>query len=125
MKIIQAHHVIAVQDWAKTDAFYRDVLGFEKVWDDGGNWAFYRSGAALIMAGLCLDDLPPADLGSHSYVGYFEVEGVDGFHQKVVERGGEITKPLRGEPWGQREFGVRSPEGHRWMFGEQIQRRRD
>ena len=119
MTITSSHHVLAVHDWGATDAFYRDVLGFERTWGDG-NWTFYRLGAAMVMAGLCPDDLPPAQLGSHSYVGYFEVEDVDAFHTRVVERGGEITKSLRDEPWGQREFGVRSPEGHRWMIGQRI-----
>ena len=101
MTITSSHHVLAVHDWGATDAFYRDVLGFERTWGDG-NWTFYRLGAAMVMAGLCPDDLPPAQLGSHSYVGYFEVEDVDAFHTRVVERGegglaqpAELSKPLR------------------------------
>jgi uncharacterized glyoxalase superfamily protein PhnB len=117
--ITAAHHVLAVHDFERTDAFYRDVLGFERFWGDG-NWTFYRLGAALIMAGLCPDDLPPARLGSHSYIGYFEVDDVDAMYARIVERGGDITKEIHSEPWGQREFGVRSPEGHRWMFGQTI-----
>ena len=115
-----AHHVVAVHDFDKTDAFYRDILGFERSWSDG-NWTFYRSGAGMVMAGLCPDDLPPADLGSHSYVGYFEVDDVDAMYERVQATGGDVTKTLRDEPWGQREFGVRSPEGHRWMIGQSIE----
>lgn len=115
-----ASHVIAVHDLELSNAFYRDVLGFRIVFDDGGNWVFYKSDAATIMAGHCPDDLPPGELGSHSYVGYFSIDGVDRFYAQVQERGAQITKTLRDEPWGMREFGVRSPEGHRWMFGEQL-----
>jgi hypothetical protein len=28
-----------------------------------------------------------------------------------------IVKPLRIEPWGMREFGIRTIDGHRMMFG--------
>jgi uncharacterized glyoxalase superfamily protein PhnB len=34
-------------------------------------------------------------------------------------RGVELIKPLRDEPWGMREFGVRTVDGHRMMFGAQ------
>ena len=113
--------MIAVHDLAATDAFYRDVLGFERCFDDG-NWTFYRLGAAFVMAGRCPDDLAPTALGSHSYVGYFDVDDVDAMHRRVAANGAEIVKPLCDEPWGQREFGVRSPEGHRWMFGQAVAR---
>ena len=31
-------------------------------------------------------------------------------------------KPLRDEPWGLREFGLRTVNGHRLMFGQPISR---
>jgi catechol 2,3-dioxygenase-like lactoylglutathione lyase family enzyme len=37
------HVVIAVSDWARSNAFYRDVLGVELVELSGGRWA-YRIG---------------------------------------------------------------------------------
>jgi hypothetical protein len=38
-------------------------------------------------------------------------------YEGVVERDGELIKELRDEPWGMREFGVRTVDGHRIMFG--------
>jgi hypothetical protein len=32
----------------------------------------------------------------------------------------DIIKPLRDEPWGMREFGIRTVDGHRMMFGRMI-----
>ena len=53
------------------------------------------------------------DVGDHSYVAYLRVDDVDAFHDRAVDAGAEILKPPTDEPWGMREFGVRSPDGHR------------
>ena len=39
------------------------------------------------------------------------------FYEEVVARGAEIIKPLRDEPWRMREFGLRTVDGHRIIFG--------
>jgi uncharacterized glyoxalase superfamily protein PhnB len=62
----------------------------------------------VILAGECPDALAPADTGDHAWFAYIEVGGID------------TIKPLRDEPWGMREFGVRTIDGHRMMFGEAV-----
>ena len=111
-------HILAVPDLATSTSYYRDVLGFSihEVGDPG--WRIYRMGACTIMAGECRDALPPAKLGDHSYFGYFHLTDIEAYHRLVVDRGAELTKPLRDEPWGMREFGVRTADGHRIMFGQ-------
>jgi folate-dependent phosphoribosylglycinamide formyltransferase PurN len=84
--------------------------------DDPG-WLFYENGACLIMAGECRDAMPARDIGDHSYVAYLVVDDVDAYHARVVAAGSETLKPLRDEPWGMREFGVRTVDGHRLMIG--------
>jgi uncharacterized glyoxalase superfamily protein PhnB len=37
-----------------------------------------------------------------------------------VDAGAEIVKPLRTEPWGMREFGLRTADGHRIMVGHEV-----
>lgn len=115
--------VLAVPDLEASSAFYRDVLGFEiREMDDPGWRMFVRDGCR-IMAGECRDAIPPLDLGDHSYFGYFVVDDVDAYHDKVRECGAEIIKPLRDEPWQMREFGVRTVDGHRIMFGQEARDR--
>jgi catechol 2,3-dioxygenase-like lactoylglutathione lyase family enzyme len=113
-------YVIAVPDLAASAAWYRDVLGFtiHEMGDPG--WRMYRLGACSIMAGHCPDALSPAKLGDHSYFGYCIVGDLDAYHAQVVSRGAELCKPLRDEPWGMREFGVRTGDGHRLMFGKSL-----
>jgi uncharacterized glyoxalase superfamily protein PhnB len=60
------------------------------------------------------------ELGDHSYVAYLRVEDVDDFHRRAVAAGAEVLKRPRDEPWGRRELGLRSPDGHRFMLGQPI-----
>jgi catechol 2,3-dioxygenase-like lactoylglutathione lyase family enzyme len=118
-----SRHVIAVHDLAASTAFYRDVLGCEvhEISDPG--WRFFVRDHCHIMAGECPDALPPADLGDHSYFAYLEfdtVPALDGYFNSVVSRGAPIIKEIRNEPWGMREFAIRTIDGHRIMFGCEV-----
>ena len=117
--IVGTSFVIAVPDLAKSAAFYRDVLGFEirEVGDPG--WRFFVKDQCTIMAGECPDAIPPAELGDHSYFAYIEVDEIDGYFQTVKDAGAEILKAPRSEPWGMREFAIRTADGHRIMFGRE------
>jgi len=116
--LMHPRYVIAVPDLVRSTAYYRDVLGFELEWQDVPGWRLFTRGACVIMAGECADALPAGELGDHSYFAYIEVNGIASFHADLVSRGVEVTKPLRDEPWGMREFGIRTIDGHRMMFGE-------
>jgi uncharacterized glyoxalase superfamily protein PhnB len=115
--VIQRHlYVLAVPDLARSSAFYRDVLGFE-IQPLAPGWLRYVKDACQIMAGECPDALPPRELGDHSYFAYLAVDDVDGYHRRAVAHGAELVKALRDEPWGMREFGLRTADGHRIMIG--------
>lgn len=116
-EITSHRFVIAVPDLKKSAAFYRDVLGFtvHEIPDPG--WLFFSLGNCMIMAGQCPDAIPPEKLGDHSFFAYLEVKDIDALHGWVRNAGATITKPLRDEPWQMREFGVRTVDGHRIMFG--------
>lgn len=111
--------VIAVPELAHSAAWYHEVLGFEVLEVGDPGWRIFRRGAVRIMAGECPDALPAHDLGDHSYFAYLFVEDIDAYYAQVRARGAEIIKPLRDEPWGMREFGVRTVDGHRIMFGQE------
>lgn len=112
--------VLAVPDLARSGAFYRDVLGFEvhEMGDPG--WRMFVRDRCRIMAGECPDAMPAASLGDHSYFGYLVVDDVDADHARALAAGADVTKPLRNEPWGMREFGLRTIDGHRVMIGTPI-----
>ena len=117
--MIKRHmYVLAVPDLARSSAFYRDVLGFE-VEPLAPGWLTYVSGGCRIMAGECREATPPAELGDHAYFGYLVVDDVDAYYRRVTESGAELVKPLRDEPWGMREFGLRTSDGHRLMIASE------
>lgn len=118
--IQRAMFVIAVPSLGKSAQFYRDVLGFEiqEIGDPG--WRVYARDEVRIMAGECPESIAPADLGDHSYYAYFVVADAQSYHDEVKLRGAEILKAVRDEPWGMREFAMRTIDGHRIMVGQEL-----
>ena len=115
--ITKTRFVLAVPDLQASATFYRDMLGFEvKEMGDPG-WPLFVKDACHIMAGECPDAIPPKDLGDHSYFAYLQVDGIDAYFESLKAKGAVFIKPLRNEPWGMREFGVRTADGHRIMVG--------
>ena len=115
-------YVLAVPNLERSAHYYREVLGFEvrEMGDPG--WRFFMRDQCWILAGECPDALPPSELGDHSYFAYLEVDDVDALHAELTAKGATVTKKLRDEPWGMREFGIRTIDGHRIMFGRPIAR---
>jgi catechol 2,3-dioxygenase-like lactoylglutathione lyase family enzyme len=118
-EISQPRFVIAVPNLQTSAAFYRDVLGFT-IHTIGPGWLFYTSGECTIMAGECPDAIPPSQLGDHSYFAYLLIDDPEPFYESVVAKGAKVCKTIRDEPWGMREFGVVTADGHRIMFGSPI-----
>ncbi len=117
--MIKRHmYVLAVPDLTRSSVFYRDVLGFE-VRELGPGWLLYVKDGCQIMAGECRDATPLREPGDHSYFGYLVVDDVDECYRRVVAANAEIGKTLRDEPWGMREFGLRTADGHRIMIGSE------
>jgi uncharacterized glyoxalase superfamily protein PhnB len=109
--------VIAVQDLERSARYYRDVLGFDVRATGDPGWRFFVRDECFIMAGECPDALAPHDLGDHSYFAYLEVDDIDRMFEALVAKEATLIKALRDEPWGMREFGIRTIDGHRMMFG--------
>jgi len=114
-------YVIAVQNLQAAALFYQDVLGFKirEIGDDG--WRLFERDACQIMAGHCPDSTPARELGDHSYFAYIVIDDADQYCAEVTEKGAELIKTISSEPWGMREFGIRTNDGHRIMFGQEIE----
>ena len=114
-------YVLAVPDLEASGTFYRDVLGFtvKEIGDPG--WRMFVKESCQIMAGYCPDAIPPKDIGDHSYFAYLVVDDVDKYYQRVKSNGAEVLKTIRDEPWGMREFCLRTVDGHRIMIGQDLE----
>jgi uncharacterized glyoxalase superfamily protein PhnB len=90
---------------AETRDFFVELLGFEAAMDLG--WVATVASPTNPSAQVTIigNDDPSAPGIS------VEVDDVDAVHARAVERGLEITYPLRDEEWGVRRFMLREPSG--------------
>lgn len=119
-KILRTRYVLAVKDLAKSVDYYKNKLGFETIWEDGGGWHCLGRDGFDVMLGECPDDRSAFELENHSYFAYINMENVDDLYNELVSRDCDISSRLQSKPWGQREFGIRTIDGHRIMFGETL-----
>ena len=113
-------YVLAVHDLQASAAYFVDVLGFARDWNDGDNWQAVTRGGVRLMLGRCPETIPAAELGDHSYFGFFATDDVDALHAEFAARGARILNGPADKPWGWREMAVATPEGHRMMFAQAI-----
>ena len=120
-RVVDSRCVLAVRELKASTQFYTDVLGFSRDFGDGSDgWSFLSRDNFKVMLGECPDEKPASEMGNHSYVVYLTVEGLDQLHQEVAARGAQVISRPESEPWGMREFSIRTPDGHRIRFGEPI-----
>ncbi|MDX2065992.1 MAG: VOC family protein [Fimbriimonadaceae bacterium] len=113
-----ARIVLAVVDLASSTDFYLNVLGFQRDFGDGSDgWSFLSRGAVRFMLGECRDERPASELGNHSYIAHILMDDVDAYFAEIVARGAVPYGPPQDKPWGIREFGLATPDGHRMTFG--------
>jgi uncharacterized glyoxalase superfamily protein PhnB len=53
-----------------------------------------------------------------------QVDDVDAHYQQSRAAGARIDNEPVDQPYGQREYGARDPEGHRWWFATPVNRQR-
>jgi len=121
MPIVAHRYVLAVPDCEATAAFFQDVLGFRTHLVIPG-WHFVEREGIVLMLGSCPDDIPPAELGCHSYFGYLQLDSaasVDALFEEFKANGLQ-AKPPQDKPWNMREFAVRTPDGHAFTVGADL-----
>lgn len=115
--LVSTRCVLGVRDLQASTQYYRDKLRMNLDFETPG-WAFLSRDGFAIQLGECPDALPAGELGDHSYFAYVTVEDAQGLCAEFSAAGVEFMKHLTDELWGMREFGVRTIDGHRIMFGQ-------
>ena len=117
--LFEPRYTLAVNSLEKSKAFYIDVLGFSLLVEYPG-WSFLGRDNVILMLGECDNEVPASKIGDHSYFAYIEVRDANVLFKEFEGNGVEFTKPIKDEPWGMREFGIKTIDGHRMMFGQDL-----
>lgn len=83
-----------------------------------------RAGSAAIWlhhVGSGLDSPQSVDVSNAGIV--VQVDDVDAHFQSARAAGARIDGDPVDQPYGQREYGARDPEGHRWWFSSPVKPR--
>lgn len=118
-KIVHTRHVLAVKDLAVAAAYFKDKLGFDLDFTSPG-WEFLSFGDYKVMLGECRDEMTAEATGNHSWFAHALVENVDDVYAEFNERGANILSRIANKPWGICDFTVITPDGHRIVFGQVI-----
>lgn len=117
--ITGTRYVLAVKNLETSAEFYETKLGLTTHWKHDGWQLLYRD-RFIVMLGECPDDRSAFETVNHSYCGYVDVDNVAALFTELKNKGVEIGSQLEDKPWGQREFSIRTVDGHRFTFGEEI-----
>lgn len=120
-RFVRTRLVLAVRNLQASTDYWIGVLGCNRDFGDGTDgWSFLSRDGFSVMLGECPDERPASELGNHSYVAYVTVDDVDSLYTELEGRGAIILSTPESKPWGMREFGVQTPDGHRIQFGSPL-----
>jgi len=115
MRCTQYYPVLMTGDVAGTAAFYRAHFGFEAVFE--ADWYVHLQSKADARVNLAILDgdhatIPAVARGRTSgLLLNFEVEDVDAVYDRLSAAGLDMLLDLKDEPFGQRHFITRDPNG--------------
>lgn len=111
--------VLAVNDLESSRRFYIEKLGFTEDFSVEG-WSFLNRGACALRLGHCPDAAPISACQDHSWVAYLHVSDAQSLYREFTDAGVTLWHRLEDKPWGFREFAIVTPDGHRIVFGQEL-----
>lgn len=113
-----------VEDLGTTKAFYAEVFGVPKIYedDDSAVFNFGNTIVNLLKAAAAVELIEPAaiaapDAGSRMQF-TIEVDDVDATCAELARRGVELLNGPMDRPWGVRTACFRDPAGHIWEIAK-------
>jgi catechol 2,3-dioxygenase-like lactoylglutathione lyase family enzyme len=103
---------LPVTDLAVTQAWYRDVLGFEVAWASAEFGAVWKDRVEIFFARVAHP--------SPSVCLCVRVDDADALLESYRQGGARIVSDIEDKPWGMREFTLEDPNGHRLRVGHPI-----
>jgi catechol 2,3-dioxygenase-like lactoylglutathione lyase family enzyme len=104
-----------VTDLARSKRFYGETLGWKLGTDEKDVAGFaFGSGYLVIHAANGSVSVPETAEGFHVAV---QVDDANAEHKRLQQLGVAVSD-LRDQPWGQRDFSFRDPDGYLWYYGQ-------
>lgn len=108
---------LPVRDMSKSQSFYTQVLGFQKIFENGNPVGFVimkRDQGELHLT------LQPGHKAADFNVAHLMVDDVDALHAICKRHGTRIIKSLQDKDYGLRAFVFEDPDGNRIDVGQAI-----
>lgn len=101
---------------AESKAFYTDTLGFGVTFENEFYLLLHAPGGETAISFLLPDHPSQQPLFHKPFSGEgmyltIEVEDVDKIYSELKKKGVDIQIDIRDEPWGDRHFAIRDPNG--------------
>ena len=113
---------LGVRDVPASIAFYADTLGFRVRAEMGEPVDF----ALLAKDAVTLALVKAAEPAVAAFACcYIYVNDVEAMHADCERAGATIVSPLTRHPWGNHDFVIRDPDGHRIAIGQVEQQSRE
>lgn len=109
--------VLASLNIAKTVAFYKNQLGFDKLGYMDENYAVIARDKVEIHFWKCNDKIHPENTSCYVFV-----QDIDTFYEEMKAAGVvHPNGPLEDKPYGIKEFAILDQDGNLIKFGEYLQ----
>ncbi|MGB0969635.1 MAG: VOC family protein [Mycobacterium sp.] len=113
MEILASRVLFRPADYQRSVAFYRDGIGLAIAREYPGGTVFYAGQSLVELAGHgAPDQYTPPFPGAL----WLQVRDLSATQEELQQRGVEITREARREPWGLHEMHVLDPDGVTLIF---------
>jgi uncharacterized glyoxalase superfamily protein PhnB len=92
-----------------------EAFGFQTRWQAGDHRAQLRAGSCAVV----VRDDPGGDRGRRAMI-LVRVEQIEERLQRALAAGARLVRDLEDHRYGERQFSVEDPGGHRWTFTQSI-----
>jgi lactoylglutathione lyase len=113
MEILASRMLLRPADYARSVSFYRDALGLAVAREYSGGTVFYAGQSLIELAGHGAPEHPVAAFPVSLWL---QVRDLYSTQQELQDRGVEIARAARREPWGLHEMHVKDPDGMTLIF---------
>ena len=110
MEVLSSRVLLRPRDREASTAFYRDVLGLAIHREFPGGTVFFLGGGFLEVSGESAAGPSAAGPGAATAV-WLQVRDLAATAAELVERGVQVLREPRREPWGLDEMWIADPDG--------------